>query len=204
MKKSKIVILTLAAVALAASSALAGMIEAGTAAPDFSLTDHMGKTHKLSDYKGSVVVLEWVNPDCPFVKRHYDAGTMKTLASELGGEKVVWLTINSTNYYNQETNAAFAKTHELAYPILDDHSGDVGRAYHAKTTPHMFVIDAKGMVAYNGAIDDDPRGDSKTVTNYVGVAVKSILAGQKVEHASTKPYGCSVKYAEKAEVKATS
>lgn len=201
MKTIKTLSLTLAIVALAATGAMAGMLEVGTAAPDFTLTDHMGKTHKLSDYQGKVVVLEWVNPDCPFVVRHYNADTMTNLAKKLGDD-VVWMAVNTTKYFDQEANAKFAKAEGVTYPILDDHTGEVGRMYHAKTTPHMFVIDAKGMIAYNGAIDDDPRGKNEEITNYVAAAVKNLMAGEKVSTASTKPYGCSVKYADKP--KATS
>jgi len=202
MKSFKILTLTLAALALGVTGATAGALEIGTQAPDFTLTDHMGKTHKLSDYQGKVVVLEWVNPDCPFVVRHYKADTMTNLAKQFGEKDVVWMAVNTTKYFDQEANAKFAKAEGISYPVLDDHTGEVGRMYHAKTTPHMFVIDAKGMIAYNGAIDDDPKGKNETVTNYVAAAVKDVLAGEKVENATTKPYGCSVKYADKAKAKA--
>lgn len=165
-------------------------------APDFTLTDHNGNTHRLSDYKGKIIVLEWINPECPFVARHYQEGTMVDLARTYANRDVVWLAMNSTSHFDQEKNKAFAETHDLPYPVLDDSDGTVGRLYKAKTTPHMFVIDKAGRIAYDGAIDDDPQGSKASKTNYVKDALDALLDNRPVQIAQTKPYGCSVKYAD--------
>ncbi len=172
-------------------------IDVGDKAPGFTLSDSAGKTVSLADFKGKVVVLEWTNPDCPFVKRHYKEGSMKNLTSAYSESMgVVWLTINSTNYMDAAANAAFVKKEGLGWPVLVDQDGAVGHAYGAATTPHMFIIDAKGIVVYEGAIDDDPRGNMEAGarTNYVANALNDVAAGQAVSTAETKPYGCSVKY----------
>jgi peroxiredoxin len=168
--------------------------DVGDAAPDFTLTDQDGQQITLSEVDG-VRVLEWLNPDCPFVKRHYKAGTMKRLAAAYGEEGVTWLTINSTHYMDQSSNQEFAKAHGLGQHILSDESGEVGHLYKARTTPHMFVINAGGTIVYNGAIDDDPRGNKgDEATNHVSAALDELLAGKAVTVAETQPYGCSVKY----------
>jgi peroxiredoxin len=168
----------------------------GDVVPDFTLADSAGKNVSLSDFEGKVVVLEWLNPDCPYVKRHYKAGTMKKLATAYGEKGVVWLTINSTNYMDAEANAKFKAANELPYHILVDQSGEVGHLYGAVTTPHMYIIDGNGKLVYMGAIDDDPRGNTEgPATNYVAAALDEVLAGKAVTTAETKPYGCSVKYA---------
>lgn len=170
-------------------------VSVGDTAPDFTLSDTAGNEVSLSDFEGKIVVLEWLNPDCPFVKRHYKAGTMKNLASKYGGEGVVWLTINSTHYMDAAANAKFKADNELASAILVDQSGEVGHLYGAKTTPHMYIIDDEGQLVYIGAIDDDPRGNKgKPAVNYVAVALNEVVAGTAVTTAETKPYGCSVKY----------
>jgi peroxiredoxin len=164
-------------------------------APDFTLTDQKGNTVKLSDFKGKVVVLEWTNPDCPFVQRHYKAGTMARLAKAYAAKGVVWLAINTTYYMNREKDAAWAEQQQIAYPVLGDHDGKIGKAYGAKSSPHMFVIDAKGNIAYRGAIDNDASGEKKEgVVNYVALALDAVLAGKPVAIPETKSYGCSVKY----------
>ena len=170
-------------------------VSVGDRAPDFTLTDTSGNEVSLSDFEGRVMVLEWLNPDCPFVQRHYKAGTMKKLASTYGDKGVVWLTINSTNYMDAAANAKFKVSNDLPYPILVDQTGDVGRLYGAVTTPHMFIIDDSGTLVYNGAIDDDPRGSKgEGSMNYVAAALDEVLAGKAVTTTETKPYGCSVKY----------
>ena len=171
-------------------------VSVGDAASDFTLEDTTGSDVSLSDFSGKVVVLEWLNPDCPFVQRHYKAGTMKQLAAEYGEKGVVWLTINSTHYMDAAANAKFKADQELPYPILVDQSGEVGHLYGAATTPHMYIIDGDGRLVYIGAIDDDPRGSKGTAqrTNYVDAALGEVLAGKPVTTAETKPYGCSVKY----------
>ena len=178
-------------------------------APDFTLADQKGKEVKLSDYLGKkIVVLEWANWDCPFVVPHY---TNKTFAKmirkytgkdkETGKEReVVWLTVNSTHDAKAENNKAWAKQHKLKHQILSDPTGKVGRLYKATNTPHMFVIDKTGHIAYQGAIDNAPRGnvpEDKKYVNYVDQALKELTAGKKITTAKTKPYGCSVKYPSK-------
>ena len=164
----------------------------GQKAPDFSLKDQSGKTHRLSDYAGKIVVLEWTNPGCPYVKRHYEAKTMTDLANRYAGRNVVWLAVSTNG--NTQANDAFTSQHGISYPILQD-SGDVAKAYGAKTTPHMFIIDAKGNLAYAGGIDNDPEGDKGAGrVNYVRKALDELLAGGTVSTPETKSYGCGVKY----------
>lgn len=181
------------AVASLAAAAGAGV---GDPAPGFTLGDHAGNKVSLSDFEGKIVVLEWLNPDCPFVVRHYKEGTMKGLEAAYDDKGVVWLTVNSTNYMDAEANAAFAEKEGVDWKILVDQDGTVGHAYGAQTTPHMYIIDAKGVIVYAGAIDDDPRGGKAASerTNYVAKALDEVLAGKAVSTPETKPYGCSVKY----------
>jgi peroxiredoxin len=194
MSKNITIVACLMATALAGSAVAGDGVAVGASAPDFTLRDTAGTAVSLSDYSGKTVVLEWVNPDCPFVQRHYKAGTMKSLATKYGAEGVVWLTINSTNYMDAEASAEFKAANALPYPILVDQGGEVGHLYGAATTPHMYVIDGSGTLVYMGAIDDDPRGSSDSPTNYVAAALDETLAGNAVTTAETTPYGCSVKY----------
>jgi peroxiredoxin len=188
--------LMIVVVASVAVLAMAGDgVSVGDTAPAFTLADTAGNEVSLSDFEGKIVVLEWLNPDCPFVQRHYKAGTMKSLATKYGSDGVVWLTINSTNYMDAAANAKFKAENDLPYTILVDQSGDVGHLYGAKTTPHMYIIDGAGTLVYIGAIDDDPRGNKgEPAVNYVAVALDEVLAGKAATTAETKPYGCSVKY----------
>jgi len=164
-------------------------------APEFTLKSFDGKTVSLSDYKGKIVVLEWFNFECPFVRFHYDkANTMIDLAKKYKDKNVVWLAINSTSHTTPQANKAFAQKHNLPYLILDDRPGKVGHAYGAKTTPHMFIIDPQGNIAYEGAIDNSPLGREKDVINYVDKALSELTSGKAVTTPNTKPYGCSVKY----------
>jgi len=165
-------------------------------APEFTLKSFDGKTESLSDYRGKIVVLEWLNYECPFVLRHYGSNpTMIGLANKYKDRNVVWLAINSTSHSTPEANIGFAEKRKLTYPILDDRSGKVGRAYGAKTTPHMYVIDTKGSIAYQGAIDNDERGrKGPNVINYVDKALAELTAGKDVITRDTMPYGCTVKY----------
>ena len=180
----------------AASSAAKPRKTAAPAAPAFTLTDQDGKKVSLADFAGKVVVLEWINWECPFVKRHHQAGTMKDLAATYAPKGVVWLGVNSTKHHDAKVNRKGIATYKLPYPVLDDHAGTVGRLYAAKTTPHMFVIDKTGAIAYQGGIDDDPRGKMKgKATNHVAAALDDLLAGKAVSTPQSKPYGCSVKYA---------
>jgi peroxiredoxin len=187
--------------ALAAGAALAAA--AGSIAPDFAITDTSGKSVMLSDYKGKFVVLEWTNPDCPFVKAQYGADAMQAMQKEWGAADVVWLTINSTSQNHSEyksaaqMNAWIKDRGAAPKAVLLDGTSATGRAYSAKTTPHMFVIDPAGKIVYNGAIDDKRsarESDHKTANNYVRAALNEAVAGKPVTVASTTPYGCSIKY----------
>ncbi|MFY1830905.1 thioredoxin family protein [Myxococcus fulvus] len=185
--------------ALALGSLFVGMpaladAEVGKPAPAFTLKDEAGKEHSLSKYKGKVVVLEWTNPECPFVKRHYEADTMANTLKGFDAQKVVWLAVDSTSHNTPEKSAAWKKTEGFSYPVLQDASGTTGKAYGAKTTPHMYIIDAEGVVRYAGAIDDDPRGKNEKKNNHVQTAVDAVLNGKPVPASTTTPYGCSVKY----------
>lgn len=171
--------------------------EIGKPAPQFSLQDQNGKTVSLSDYSGKIVVLEWTNPNCPIVGRHYKAKTMVTLAGEFVPKGVVWLAVNSTHTDGDAENLAWVNKNSLSYPVLNDASGTVGKAYGAKTTPNMFIVGKDGTLLYSGGIDNDPDGDKGAATvNYVRQALTEILGGSAVSVPETKPYGCSVKYAD--------
>jgi peroxiredoxin len=185
-------LVTLLALSLVPASARAA--EVGEPAPSFTLKDERGLEHSLAQYRGRVVVLEWTNPECPFVQRHYASRTMEKTRSALASQRVVWLAIDSTSFNTPEKSAAWKQQQAFAYPVLQDASGTVGHAYGAKTTPHLFVIDAQGVLRYAGAIDDDPRGRNPSATNYVQQAVEAVASGKPVPATTTAPYGCSVKY----------
>lgn len=175
----------------------------GEQAPDFTLVDHKGVEHTLSDYaeQGQTVVLEWYNPDCPFVKKHYreDTGTMNALASEFKDQGVTWLRVNSAREGHATTGDArlskAVKQHNLQTPILLDYSGKVGRTYGAKRTPEMYVIDGEGVLRYHGAMCSDKGATNIGEEVYVRSALTAVLAGETVTKAETKAYGCSIKYA---------
>jgi peroxiredoxin len=171
--------------------------QAGKKAPVFTLTNYDGTEVSLSDYKGKIVVLEWFNYECPFVRYHYEkANTMVELAKKYKDKDVVWLAVNSTKHLTVEQNKDVVRKHKLGYPMLDDRSGKVGRAYGARTTPHMYIIDTGGSIVYDGAIDNSPLGREKEgVINYVDKALTELASGKPVSTAKTEPYGCSVKYA---------
>ena len=192
-------------IAMAVFTASAGMPvpsapEIGKPAPGFTLTDITGASHQLSDFKGKTVVLEWTNPNCPFVQRVYRDGIMTAVQKEYAQKGVVWLVVNSTNTNHRDFLAPevlkekFASWKAGFTALLMDSDGKVGKLYDAKTTPHMFVIDKNGSLVYNGAIDDDPRGENDTKLNYVSDVLNALLAGKPVATSVTKPYGCSVKY----------
>ncbi len=177
--------------------------EIGKPAPDFQLADTNGVVHKLSDFKGKPVVLEWINHNCPFVVKHYSQGNMQGLQEKYTAKGVIWLSINSTNPSHKDfkdeaaSNAATKEHNAKPTAVLLDKDGTVGKLYGAKTTPHMFVIDANGNVAYMGAIDSVKSTDAADIegaTNYVAAALDALLDGKTVEISSTQPYGCSVKY----------
>jgi peroxiredoxin len=198
MKKATLTMLLL--LALTAGPALAGGA-VGETAPAFSLKGVDGKTYSLADYKGKVVVLEWVNPNCPFSDRHAKEKTMSNLVKKHGKGGVVWLGINSTaaghdNFLKPAEHKAWAEKNGVSYTVLYDETSKVAKAYDAKTTPHMFIVDEQGKIAYNGAIDDDPSGRTAAAQrkNYVDGGLIAELAGKKADPAATKPYGCSIKY----------
>ncbi len=166
-------------------------------APNFTLTSYDSRKINLSDYKGKIIVLEWMNYDCPFCKHNYETAAMPQLAKKYEAKGIIWLAINSTHYATAEKNKEFAEKYKIDYPILSDKDGKVGRAYHAKTTPHMFIIDANNTIVYQGAIDDSPLGNEKPVpTNYVDKALTELLKGKPITIKETTSYGCSVKYAD--------
>jgi len=194
---------TAAALACAAAVGFAGAATPGAAAPEFSVSDATGKAVKLSDYRGKFVVLEWTNPDCPFVRKHYDSKNMQDLQKEWGAKDVVWLSVNSTRQGHYEYRDGpkmqewMTSQGAAQKAILIDAKSEVGSAYAAKTTPHMFVISPEGKILYNGAIDDKRSAnpaDAKTANNYVRAALNEAKAGKPVTVSSTTPYGCTVKY----------
>lgn len=195
---NKVFLLLVFSLALFASDA-----KVGEAAPGFTLTDSNGNEHSLFDFKGKYVVLEWVNYDCPFVKKHYNSGNMQKLQKEYTEKGVVWLSINSSaegkqgNYSNEEINER-SKEHGANFTAyLIDASGEVGKMYGAKTTPHMYIINPEGTLIYAGGIDDTPStdvDDIETANNYVSAALDAAVNGKDVEVKVSKPYGCSVKY----------
>jgi peroxiredoxin len=167
----------------------------GKTAPAFSLTDQDGKTIKLSDYSGKLIVLEWVNPACPIVQRHYAAGTMIGLNNEFKDKGVVWLSINSTDTDDNAADKTWAMAQKVTWPVLSDSSGATGHAYGATNTPGMYVIGTDGNLKYKGAIDNDPQGDRKDgKINYVRQALDETMAGKPVSVPETEQYGCGVKY----------
>ncbi len=188
-----------------AATGVTGKAAVGKPAPDFTLTDTEGKTFHLADHKGKVVVLEWFNPECPFVKKSHEKGSLKTFANAKTSAGVVWVAVNSSAVGKQghepARNAAAKKEWALSHPILLDSKSEVGRAYGATNTPQMFVIDAQGTLVYGGAIDNSPDGEGESPTppgnklvNYVEQALGEVGGGKPVSVATTKAYGCSVKY----------
>lgn len=163
---------------------------------NFTLEDQNGNKISLSDYGDSIVVLEWTNPDCPFVKRHYNEKTMVELAEKYKNKEVVWLAVNSTHYMGNDDNKKMSDQYGVPYPILNDSSGDVGKTFGAKTTPHMYIIDKTDGLVYEGGIDDDKSGanNRENRNNYVDLALTKLTTGDTIEISKSKPYGCSVKY----------
>jgi len=193
--------IALAMLPLPGRAAAVAMI--GQPAPAFSLTDTNGKQESLADFQGKFVVLEWVNHDCPFVRKHYGSGNMQRLQKKYVDEGVVWLSINSSapgkqgNYPPAKWNELTAAAKAVPTAVLLDPDGSVGRTYGAKTTPHMYVIDPKGTLVYAGGIDDKPSTDPADIEgarNYVDEALGEAMAGKPITTASSTPYGCSVKY----------
>ncbi len=186
--------------ALAAANAVVGQ-----PAPAFTVTDTAGKAVSLADFKGRTVVLEWVNPGCPYVRKHYDSANMQATQKGAADKGAVWLAVNSTHpshydYRKPADLAAWMQSQKAAAThTLMDGDGKVGRAYGARTTPHMYIVDAKGTLVYAGGIDDKPSSnpaDTKTARNHVSAALADIAAGRPVAQAATRPYGCSIKYSD--------
>jgi len=179
-------------------------VETGKPAPDFTGTDINGKTVKLSDYAGKIVVIESYNSDCPFCNNQYKTGAMQALQADLAAKGVVWLMVNSVNPKNfshrtpEQARQEMAAKKIVANAWIDDSSGVIGHLYGMQTTPHMFVIDKTGTLVYDGAIDDqpDPSHDPTKARNYVREAVDDLIAGKPIAVSQTKPYGCGVKYAD--------
>ena len=200
MKRTLIFLPVLALFALSASA-----VKVGDQAPDFTGTDSHGQTHKLSDYRGKFMVLEWHNNGCPFTKKHYESGNMQKLQQEWTSKGVVWLTVISSSPGSQgyvtadQENEYLQKMHAVPTAAILDPKGDIGHLYGAKTTPHMFVINPQGQIIYSGAIDDKATTDLSDVNganNYVSDALQEAMSGKAVAVATTRPYGCSVKYAD--------
>jgi peroxiredoxin len=200
-----------AVIALAASAAAAAVANApaeaamqtGRPAPDFTATDSRGGDHTLAGYRGRTVVLEWTNHECPYTVKHYATGNMQALQAAATQAGAVWLTVVSSRAGQQgyveaaEANQLTASRNARPTAVLLDPRGRLGRLYNARTTPHMYVIDGAGLLVYMGAIDDRPRADHASVKgarNYVREALDAVAAGRTVAVASTRPYGCSVKY----------
>jgi peroxiredoxin len=180
-----------------------GKAEVGRPAPDFTLTDLGGTTYSLHDFRGKTVVLEWFNPNCPFVRMSHTKGSLVGTAKRHTAKGVVWLAINSAAPGKQgaghDANVDGARRYSLDHPILLDESGKTGHAYGATNTPHMFVIDKAGTLVYRGAIDNSPDGEGESPTggkllNYVDLALDALEAGRAVETKETRAYGCGVKY----------
>jgi len=179
-----------------AEPAMAGATaKIGAPAPEFKLKDLEGKDVSLSQFKGKIVVLEWSNAECPVCQRHAKAKTAMHTMAEFKGKPVEWINIDSTGDQKEAELKKFVKDNGLTAPYLMDPTGATGKAYGAKTTPHMFVIDQKGHLAYEGAIDDDKAGTmGEKAKNYVKEAVESLLKGSTVATSTTEPYGCKVHY----------
>jgi peroxiredoxin len=189
------------AVTIAITAARAARV--GDHAPDFTATDSNGKTQKLSDYAGKFVVLEWTNRGCPYTQKQYNSGNMQRLQHEWTAKGVVWLTVISSAPGKQgyvtapEENAYVKQVNASPTAVILDPDGTLGHLYDAKTTPHMFIINPQGMLIYNGAIDDKPTTDVADINgakNYVSLALDEAMAGKPVSIATSRPYGCSVKY----------
>jgi peroxiredoxin len=205
MLKSKILGLLMLGLLLANGAALATGAAVGQAAPAFVAVDANGKTVALADFRGKTVVLEWVNPECPYVRKHYDSNNMQATQKAAVVTGAIWLSVNSTHTshvdFKQPAEMLAWMQQRGAVPntVLMDGDGRIGRAYGARTTPHMYIVDAKGTLAYAGGIDDKPSAnpaDVKTAKNFVNAALADIFAGRPVAQPVTRAYGCSVKYSD--------
>ena len=205
MQRRQFATSSLAAAALLATTQVAWAQNAtvGQAAPAFSAKDVTGKTVSLADFKGKTVVLEWVNPGCPYVRKHYSGGNMQGTQQEAVAKNVVWLAVNSTatdhpDYLKPADLSKWMKEQKApATHTLMDEDGKIGKAYGARTTPHMYIVDGKGMLVYAGGIDSIPSASASDIpkaTNYVKASLTEMAGGKSVSNAVTRPYGCSVKY----------
>lgn len=200
--KSRIKLLLCAAllVAMCAAPLARAAVESGKPAPDFTVTDLTGKALRLSDYRGKVVVLEWLNPGCPYVLRHYRSGNLPETQTMAAADGVIWLQVNSSAMGDLDAakSAEWQKKQGvIATAYIRDESGKLGRLYGAETTPHLYVISKDGTLVYQGAIDDQPNASLAMTTsahNYVKAALAALKAGQPVAKATTQAYGCGVKY----------
>lgn len=195
------VLLAVPALLLAATAQAAPAV--GQPAPAFTLQDASGKTVQLSDYRGKHVVLEWTNPGCPYVRKHYDSGNMAATQQDAAGKGVVWLSINSTeksswDYMQPAKLVAWQKERKVQpTATLMDEEGTVGKAYGARTTPHMYIVDPEGKLVYAGGIDSIPsssKDDIAKAVNYVRQGLAEATSGKAITAATTRPYGCSIKY----------
>jgi peroxiredoxin len=203
MIRTSIAIVAAASMLIAAGFRNAPVAEVGQPAPNFTVKASSGKAVSLDQYKGKYVVLEWWNEGCPFVKKHYNSGNMQASQKWAKDQGVIWLTVVSSAEGKQgyvtaeEANARYKERNMASEAILLDPEGSLGHLYGAKTTPHMFVISPKGVLIYNGAIDDKPTtdlADVKTAKNYVKAAIEESKAGKEVSTPTSRPYGCSMKY----------
>ncbi len=169
-------------------------VRIGSPAPEFTLPEAGGEEISLFDFRGKHVVLEWFNPDCVDVQRHYKRKTMRKLALNHRGQEVIWLAINSTHYMTPEDNNRWKDINRLDYRLLGDFDGIVGKRFSAKMTPQMYIINPDGILIYNGAIDNDPKGEKNWPFNYVQAALNKSLVGLPINQPKTEPYGCLVKY----------
>jgi peroxiredoxin len=197
--------LIVAVVAMLAAPLLISAAKIGAAAPDFTASASNGKSYRLSDFRGKFVVLEWHNNGCPYTRKHYESGNMQRLQKEWTGRGVIWFTVISSAPGTQgyvtadQENTYISRMHAEPTAALLDASGDLGHMYDAKTTPHMIVINPAGNIIYDGAIDDHPTSDQSDIAsskNFVNEALTEAMAGKPVGTPATRPYGCSVKYAQ--------
>lgn len=184
-------------------SSTASAVKVGEPAPEFTVKDSKGNHHRLSDGSGKFIVLEWHNQGCPFVQKHYETGNMQKLQKEWTAKGVVWFTVISSapgkqgHMTGSQADAYVSDKRAAPTAVLLDETGTMGRAYGAKTSPHMIVVNSRGLVTYNGAIDDKPtteKSDVPGARNYVSAALTEAMAGKPVTTATSQPYGCSVKY----------
>ncbi|MGN6366918.1 MAG: thioredoxin family protein [Phycisphaerae bacterium] len=196
--RTKLMLASLLALSLAALGAdnAPATAKLGAPAPGFTLDDQTGKPVSLSDFSGKIVVLTWLNRDCPFVQRHLKAHTFNNLNAKYMDKGVILLGIDSSHTHTTEGNAKTVKDYSLTFPLLNDAKGNVGHMYDAKTTPEVYIVNKDGTLVYQGAIDNNPDGNTPNPTNYAEQALDQLLAGKSISTPETKSYGCSVKYAQ--------